>query len=441
MSIRAYKFRLEPTSAQALGLDDVLSAHRWLYNECLDQRVQAWREFQVSASYYDQANWLWAERRFNPRIGVLNYSSSQATLRRVQRSFENFFRRVKENQEGKARRKPGFPRFKGVDQFKSFEFPSVGDGVGLDGNRLRVQGIKGLVSIRKHRDEEGKTKTIRVKKEAGHWFAILSCELPDVPLVPNGRPAVGVDVGLCSFLVDSEGNKTGNPRFLQKSLKELRRANRSLARKKLASRKRQEAKLRLQRIQARVADKRRDFLHKLANEVVGSHGLVAVERLNIQGMTRKRRKKEAKQEKGAQKQRKSTRTKRRNIHDASWGMFREMLRYKAASAGCEVIEVDPRGTSQDCSRCGTVVPKDETVRWHECPRCGLSLDRDHNAARNILLRALDRTGPAAFISLSPTQGSGMRAVPPLAPPGSLEKPSPSGDGEGHVSFLKDMLEK
>jgi putative transposase len=289
-------------------------------------------------------------------------------MRRLQRSFENFFRRVKNGD------KPGYPRFKGRDRFDSFTFPAYGDGIRLlDNDRLRVQHV-GLIRVKLHRPVEGKIKTVTLKREAGKWYAVFSCELPDVPVADHGKPAVGVDVGLESFLTTSDGEHVPNPRYLKEALPNLRRVSRAVSRKKKGGSNRRKAVRRLQKVHARVGNLRREHHHQVALKLVLAYGLIAVESLNIKGMVRNGRLARA-------------------ISDVAWGGFLNVLQGKAEKAGVRFVAVDPRGTSQECV-CGQEVRKELSDRWHCCPRCGLSLHRDVVSAKVILARGLARTGPA-----------------------------------------------
>jgi len=377
-----------------LGLGQLLDTHRILYNEARDQRIWAWAMERKSVTYCQQSAWFKGFRPERQCFASLNFSSAQATLRRLDKAFKSFFRRIRAGQ------KAGFPRFKHEDRWHSVLFPANGNGIRLKGNRLRVQGFDRQVRVRKHREAEGRVKTISVKREAGRWFVVLACDLGSRDFVPNGKPSVGIDMGLTHFLTDSDGDRVENPRFLKETLPELRRANRSLARKKKGSKKRVKAKGKLRRVHAKVSNQRRDFVHKASRDLVSKFGLVGAEDLRIGNMVRNRRLS-------------------RSISDAGWGMFLEAARYKAEEAGCVFVSVDPRGTSQDCSGCGRKVPKGLSVRWHECPHCGLSLDRDHNAARNILFRALARTGPTnGETNLGLLHGGSSRSLLPRGRSGS-----------------------
>lgn len=285
----------------------------------------------------------------------------------MDRAFSSFFDRVKKGQ------KPGYPRFKNDDGFKSFLFPSHGDGIRFNGNRVRIQNV-GVVKVKNHREVVGEIETLSIKRECGKWFLVLSCESEDIAIPKNTNPPVGIDMGLESFLTTSDGEHIANPRFQKKALPRLRRAGRKLSRAKKGSKRRQKAKNRLRAVHAKIANQRKDFAHKLSRNLVGRFGLIAAERLGVRNMLKNRRL-------------------ARSISDAAWAASLEAVRYKAPEAGAEFVEVNPRGTSQDCSGCDVTVRKELSERWHRCPNCGLSLHRDVNAARNILKRALARTGP------------------------------------------------
>ncbi len=289
-------------------------------------------------------------------------------MRRLDKAFAAFFRRVKAGGQ-----RPGYPRFKGRDRFDTVEFPSHGDGIRLTGNRLRVQHV-GTIRVKVHRPHQGEIKTVSITREADKWFVVLSCSLDEGAVAPNRLPAVGIDVGLEHFLTTSDGEHLANPRLLKKELPELRCRQRSLSRKKQGGANRRKARVRVARLHARVKNLRKEFHHKTALSLVRRYGFIAVESLNVQGMLRNHRL-------------------ARSIADAGWSGFLLLLRNKAEGAGCEVVEVNCRGTSQECSGCGSMVRKELSVRTHNCPHCTLVLNRDVNAAHNILARARSaRTG-------------------------------------------------
>jgi putative transposase len=362
----AFKYRLFTNANQERELGIMLESHRRIYNQYLDCRELAYQCFGASMNYQDCSRWFKTQRRLNPYFARLNFSSVQATARRLDQSFTNFFRRVKEGAE-----EPGYPKFKGKDRFNSVVFPSYRDGVRLTGNRLYVQHV-GKIKVKLHRPVEGTIKTVSLKREAGKWYVVFACELPGVAVKASVLPPVGIDVGLTDFLVDSNGKKEPNPRYLQKTLPELRRVQRAVSRKKKGGKNRRKSVLRLQALHARVANQRREHHYEVACKLVNAFGYIVVESLNIKEMI----------ENGKYS---------RAISDVAWGGFLSVLQHKCQKAGAHFVTVDPKGTSQTCT-CGQRVPKMLWDRWHECPACGLSQQRDHVSAQVILARGLAGTG-------------------------------------------------
>lgn len=363
---KAFKFRLYPTANQERELGIMLETHRRLYNAALEQRKSAYEDDGISVNYNYQSAWFKNMRSANPWYANANFSSAQATLRRLDKAYGAFFRRTREG--GKL----GYPRFKARDRFGSVEFPAYGDGIRLlADDRLRVQHV-GKIKVKVHRPVEGIVKTATIENEADRWFVILSCDLGDVDVPASKNPSVGIDVGIEHFLTTSDGEHFPNPRYLGKELPELRRRSRAVSRKKLRGSNRSKAVVRLRSLHWRIKNLRHDHRHKVSLNLCRRYGTIGVERLNIRGMVRNPHLSRA-------------------ISDAAWGGFLETLKRKAESAGVQVVEVDPRGTSQICSGCGAEVKKALSVRVHRCKGCDLVLHRDVNAARNILARA--RMGP------------------------------------------------
>ena len=359
---RAFKFRLYPNANQEREFGIALESHRRLYNLCLEQRKTEYETHRRSVRYVDQSAEFKELRADNPYFARLNFSSAQATMRRLDKAYQNFFRRCKGSNG-----KPGYPRFKGRDHFDSIEFPAYGDGIRLNGRKLRVQHV-GQVRVNVHRPVEGKIKTATLKRETNKWYVVLSCDLGDVAVPPNRLPPVGIDVGLEAFLTTSTGERVENPRFLKHELPALRVAQRTVSRRKRGGKNRRKAAARVRRLHARVANLRREHHHETALNLVRSHGLIGVESLRVSNMLKNH-------------------SLARAIADAGWSSFVNILRQKAEAFGAEVVEVNPAGTSQECSGCGVVVRKPLSQRTHTCPDCGLVLHRDVNAARNILDRA------------------------------------------------------
>ena len=388
--IRTYKYLLRPNDEQAKSLDFLLWQSRLVYNAALEQRITSYRETGKRIGYGAQ----WARfrdlRHDNPdTFGKLNATSVQQLLRRLDKAFGAFFRRVK------AGETPGYPRFKGRNRFKSIEY-TYGDGCKLRRNQqgrrsFYVQNV-GEVQMCYHRatPTEAEIKHAVIKRVGERWHVCLMLELPE----PEKRPIqtgkqVGVDVGLKSLAALSSGELVENPRWLRESLTNLRRLSRHASRQVKGSNRQRKTYRQIARLHEQVANQRADYLHKVSNRLVAENDLIAIENLSLGFMNRNGHL-------------------ALSSHDAGFGLFRQMLEYKAESAGIPVIAVNPSNTTQACSRCGSIVPKGLSVRAHECPDCGLILDRDVNAARNILTLALynplGRSGQPVTWAVAPSVG-------------------------------------
>ena len=368
-----YKYRLYPTRVQAAALHGQVDEACRLYNAALDERRSAWRMNRIDLRYLDQANQLKAIRAAGD-VGVANFSACQDVLRRVDKSFAAFFRRIK------AGEKPGYPRFRSRARYDSLTWPSWGDGCALrPSGRLYLQGV-GDVKVKWHRPLAGQVKTVTTKREAGHWYVCFSVEVREPEPLPASDAAVGIDVGLTTFAVLSDGGEIASPRHFRAAERRLRLAQRKLARRKKRSRRRQNARHELARVHLHVANQRRDFHHQTARALVERYALIAVEDLNVKGLAGSMLAK--------------------SVHDAGWGQFVSILTDKAVCAGRSLVAVNPAGTTQRCSDCGVLVPKTLAQREHHCTACGLVLGRDLNAARNVLHLA---TGPGWGLQ-APTVG-------------------------------------
>ena len=352
----AYKFRMYPNRLQEAQLDLTLETCRHLYNTALADRKNAYETEGISRSYEDQAAMLTVERKNGNFLGIYAHCL-QDVLRRLDKSFKAFFRRVK------AGENPGYPRFKGQGWYKSFTYPDSGTGYKLEGTKLTLSKI-GSIRIFKHREVEGKIKTCTIKKDnLGQWFAILVTEIDDPkPIEPN--TAIGVDVGLKSLVTLSTGGAIQYPKYYVQAEQKLAVAQRNLSRKKKGSANRRKAKIRVAKIHQRVKSLRDEFLHQVSRKLVDSADMVVFEDLNISGMLKNHHL-------------------AKHIQDHAWGKLIQFTQSKAAKAGKVVELVDARYTSQKCSQCGIMVPKTLAERVHLCPNCGLEMDRDLNASLNI----------------------------------------------------------
>lgn len=360
---KTYRYRLYPTRAQGVALHGQVDEACRFYNAALQERRDAYRMAGESLTYYDQANQL-KEIRAAGDLGIANFSACQDVLKRLDKAFQAFFRRVRRGE------KPGYPRFRSRYRYNSLTWPSFGDGCTVrESGRLYLQGI-GEVKVKWHRPLAGRVKTVTIKREIGHWYVCFSVEVEVEPTVESGTE-VGLDLGLTTFAVLSTGEEIQNPRYLAATAPQLRRAQRKLARRSKRSRRRQKARQAVGHLDWHLGNQRRDFHHKEARKLVEAYGHIAVEDLNIKGLA------------GGMLA--------KPVHDAGWSQFLRFLSDKAENAGRIVYAVNPVGTSQRCSRCGITVPKTLADRWHHCPACGLQLGRDHNSALDIL-RLAQRDG-------------------------------------------------
>ncbi|WP_261575603.1 RNA-guided endonuclease InsQ/TnpB family protein [Frankia gtarii] len=389
---RAYKFLLRPTARQTIAFSAMLDDHRTLYNAALQERRDAYRHpSQTRIRYGDQSTQVKDIRAGDPDQARWSFSSQQATLRRLEKAFAAFFRRVR------AGGIPGYPRFKGAGWFDTVEWPTDGDGCRWGSQPenptrtfVRLQGI-GHVKVHQHRRVLGRVKTVSIKREGRRWYVILSCDdVPAEPLPPTGV-VVGVDVGIASFLTTSAGKHEPNPTCLDPSAGRLAAAQRGLSRRKRGSTRRRKAAARVGTISRRVARQRLDHAHKTALGLVRGHDLIAVEKLTIKGMTRRAKPKPDPDRPGVflPNGQAAKSGLNRSIHDAGWGVFLGVLRAKAESAGRVVVEVNASHTSQPCAACDHVAEKNRPTRAEfACVQCGHTADADENAAVNILRAGL-----------------------------------------------------
>jgi putative transposase len=384
---KAYLYRLYPTTEQATLLQQQLDVAREVYNACLEERREAYRLAGLTLNYYAQANQLKDIRRDRPDISAVNFSMLQAICRRAQRSYENFFCRLRTWKERQGQgfpvgKKPGPPRFKGYFRFNSITFPSYGDGCRLRGNRLYAQGV-GVLKVKLHRAVGGRIKTVTLKRVGPRWSVVMVCEVAPLSLPATGQ-AVGIDLGLASFLMTDTGDSVVHPQPLRAAQARLRRAQRRLARKKQGSHRRRKQRRRVARLHEKIAYVRRDFHHKTAHDLVVAFDVICHETLAIKNMVQNH-------------------ALALSISDAAWGQFIAILCQKAEGAARTMMAVDPRGTSQTCV-CGEPVPKDLGERWHHCPSCGLSLPRDQVSAMLIKTLGLE------MLATRIRPGSGRQAV-------------------------------
>ena len=390
---RAYVLRLRPTARQHAALAQCLDAHRELYNAALQERRDGWAHSKTRIFYGDQSAQLTGIRTIRPDQAVWSFSSQQATLRRLTKAFDGFFRRVKRGAT------PGYPRFKGKARFDSVQWPNDGDGARWmpAAKRVYLQGI-GQVKVHLHRPVAGRVKTIQIKRQGRRWMLVLSCdEVPTSPLPATNRQA-GIDVGVASFATTSDGTHVENPSWGRAAEDKLTAAQQRLARAKRGSNNRAAKRETVAARHRKITNQRKDFHHKQARQLVASYDVVVVEDLKIANMVR-RPKPVPDEDNPGQYLANGARAKsglNRSISDARWGRFVSILRAKAEDAGRVWIEVDPRHTSDRCEKCEYAARENRVSQAvFECQHCGHTAQADEHAARNILRAGLAHHAHAA----------------------------------------------
>jgi putative transposase len=351
--MRAYKFRIYPSKTQ----EKLLNTHLWLaknlWNELLAHCKQLYNDF----GYFPTKNTL--------QLMVKNYGLYSQTQQEIAHRVYNAVMRVFRLK--KKGIKCGFPRFKSTDRMKSLHYPQHETGFWLD-KKLKVTPFD-EIAIKKHREIKGKIKTLTLKKESsGKWFAIFCVETQKEIPKENRGEAVGIDLGLQTFATLSNGIIIQNPRHLKRWEERLAFIQRELSMKKKGSSNRNRVKLKVAKFHEKIANTRKDFLHKVTTDLVSIYSFIALEKLASREMSE--------QDYG------------KFINDAGWNMFANFLAYKAEGAGCTVLFVDPTDTSKTCNRCGNI--RNNLTLWdrkYTCPICNLSINRDLNSAVNILTKA------------------------------------------------------
>lgn len=363
---KSFKYRLYPTHQQERLLTETLNECRWLYNHLLEQRKAVWEERQETLGLYDQHKHVTVLKLDRPELQVVHAQVLQNVGVRLDLAMKAFFRRVK------AGWTPGYPRFQGAHRYNSFTYPQAPSGCKLVGKWLHLTRI-GSVQVVLHRPLEGIPKTVTVSRSStGKWYVSFSCEW-ELTALPVIESQVGIDVGLASFATFSDGTKIENPRFFRQEEKALAQVQRRFSKTEKGSKERKHRRKAVARVHERIAWRRENFAHQHSRRIVDENQFIAVEDLSVNQMVHNR-------------------CLSKSISDAAWSAFSNFLRVKAEWAGRVFVAVNPAYTSQDCSGCGHRERKSLSERTHHCGCCGLVLDRDHNAALNILRLGLQASG-------------------------------------------------
>lgn len=355
--MRVFRYRLKPTKAQVTELNKQLELCRWVYNETLAMRKNAFEQDGKSVSYFESKRMLPIWKESKPELKTVHSQVLQDVVLRVDLAFKAFFRRVKAGEDD-----PGYPRFKGKNRYDSISYPQ--SGFSIDGNVIWLSKI-GDIKFKLHRPIDGCVKRLTIRRSSTKkWYVSFLVEESEKHILPHSEEAVGIDVGILNFAVLSNGDVVNNPRFLLADEERLRKAQSKRDKLPKGSPQRWKASKAVSHLHERVTNQRENFAQQLSREWVNKYGIIAFEDLNIIKMV-------------------NNHNLAKSILDAAWNKLVQYTSYKAEDAGRRVVLVNPAYTSQMCSGCGQIVKKDLSIRVHDCPYCGLSIDRDLNAALNI----------------------------------------------------------
>jgi putative transposase len=350
--LKIIEYKIYPNKTQFQKLEYILNQARFLYNSALEQRIKEWKENNKSINYYDQAKIF--KRKY--RIPA---SLTQSVLRKLDITYKSFFSR-----------KYGFPRFKPRQRYNCIELRQYKVDGYMDNGKLKLW--KMLIKTSNHREIEGIPKQGRLIKRVDGWYWQITCEINSCEQKKEIKTTIGLDMGLKSFIMDSDGNSITPPRFFRISEKKLIKEQQVLSRRKKGSYKRKQAIKQVAKTHLKINRQRNDFLHKLSHKYA-HYDLVCVEKLNISGMMKNHHL-------------------AKSIQDAGWNRFLQFLNYKVENTGGYFVKVNPSFTSQICSNCGAIVKKSLSQRTHICPECSYIANRDLNASINILRRGIRLAG-------------------------------------------------
>jgi putative transposase len=379
---KTFKYRLYPSKTSETKLKQALEACRYVYNKSIELKKIIYETEHKSLSLFDLNKELTTWVKNNPELKEKSYSQVlQNCQTRVDLAYKAFFRRVKQGL------KPGYPRFKGYNRYDSMTYKQSGFNLNLPDSTIYLSKI-GRIPIILHRPCLGQIKTCTIQRtRTDKWYVSFSVEINRPESLPKTGLIAGLDMGLKTFIMASDGFEVKRQRFFktdEKALAQVQRRYSKFSKTERSSYKTR-ARCSIALVYERIKNRRDDFCHKTAHNLVHKYDFMSIEDLNINSML---------EEKKYSK----------NIADAAWAQLLDRLSCKAEEAGKTVVAVNPRGTSQMCSHCGYLVYKDLSVRTHDCPHCGLKIDRDLNAALNILRLGQQSVEYRAYATLQHKQG-------------------------------------
>lgn len=361
----AYKFRAYPSKEQKTILNSQMYLCKELYNHLLEKAKEHFKDTGKTFTKYDMIKWVTKFKKEHPEYNEVYSQVLQNVPDRLSKAYKNFFRRAKEKRNGK-KQKVGFPRFRSF--VSSLTYPQ--SGFKIERKRIELSKI-GRINFVNHRKIGGKIKTLSIKKtKSGEWYITIFVEKEDILPFTNGKQPIGIDLGISNYGTLSDGNVFNNAEITKTQRKSLRRLQQRISRKKKGSANRRKAVRRLAKYSEYISRIREDHLHKLSHDLVNSYSFIAYEELKVANMVKNHHL-------------------AKSISESSWSNFTQMLQYKAESAGCVAMGVNPKNTSKICNECGNIQEMPLSKRTFNCENCGMSMDRDLNAAKNILKRATE----------------------------------------------------
>lgn len=355
--MRVFQYRLKPTKAQVTKLNEQLELCRWVYNETLAMRKNSFEQEGKSISYFESKKMLPIWKESKPELKTVHSQVLQDVVLRVNLAFRAFFRRVQSGEE-----EVGYPRFKGTNRYDSISYPQ--SGFSIDGNMIWLSKI-GDIKFKLHRPIDGVVKRLTIRRSSTKkWYVSFLVGESEKHTLPHSEEIVGIDMGILNFAALSNGEIVTNPRYLLADEERLKKAQSKRDKLPKGSPQRWKASKAVSHLYEKVTNRREDFAQQLSRQWINKYGTIVFEDLNITKMVHNH-------------------NLAKSILDASWNKLIQYTSYKAEDAGRKVILVNPANTSQMCSSCGQIVKKDLSIRIHNCPYCGLSIDRDLNAALNI----------------------------------------------------------